>query len=464
MSDPPATATLTADRVVSPDGAERPLLEAVSRALRHRGCDDLDLLPVLGRRGGLPADLRWPALAHEDCAQAVPVDQVDRVDAEDVAAWIVGRYPAGPYPAVVLGSAHGAAAHLAAALGAPWLPTSFTVTVPWPGGSVGDWTGAMEWGAKQADLILAGNPDVTVRQVHDPIGRGALCGATVTLHVRWQRLPRAYRELLHSGLEPGGAALLLRDTRTWPVLELTDRHSFQLGSPAGGLRHGDQTMDNPSFRRLVQSVGGERWSTPYLDTPPRYAEAAGEPELDRDLRRTGNDTGRPAHRILYPGPEVLSACVADLYRDWLRTRGGPADECVVETGRLIDPWRVLATGLVPYWCESAARPAVDAAEWWLAGSGGFAAVTVLPEPPGTSCEVHAVPGQWRAVAAFARDRPHLNRQALSRYPLLPLPVSHASAVLRARHEDTAEPPGTMPLTLAMAALRQSGARLGLLVV
>jgi hypothetical protein len=89
---------------------------------------------------------------------------------------------------------------------------------------------------------------------------------------------------------------------------------------------------------------------------------------------------------------------------------------------------------------------------------------VLPEPPGTSCEVHAGPGQWRAVATFARHRPHLNRQALSRYPLLPLPVNHASAVLRARHEDTAEPPATLPLELAMAALRQSGSRLGLLVV
>lgn len=463
MTDPPATSTLAADRVVSPDGPERPLLEAVSRALMRRGCDDLDRMPVLGRRGGLPAELRWPALAYEDCTEAVPVDRVDRVDAGQVASWVIGRYPAGPYPAVVLGSAHGGAAHLAAALGAPWLPTSFTVTVPWPGGSVGDWTGAMEWGAQNADLILAADPNVTVRQVHNPVGRGALCGATVTLHVRWRHLPRAYRDFLASCLEPDGAALLLRDTRTWPVLELTDRHTFQLGSPAGGLRHEDQTMDNPSFRRLVHSVGGDRWPTPYLDTPPHYAEAAGEPELERELRRLSATTGRPWHRVLYPGPDVLSACVADLYRDWLRDSGRPADECVVETGRLIDPWRVLTSGLVPYWCESAARPAVDAAEWWLAGSSGFAAVTVLPEPPGTSCDSHAGPAQWRALAMFAGERPHLNRQALSRYPLLPLPTSHASGVLRTRHERT-EAPGTLPLSDALAGLRQSGARLGLLVV
>ena len=462
MTEPPATSVLAAGRVVSPDGAERPLVEAVSRALLRHGCDDLDRMPVLGRRGSLPGELRWPALAYEDCAGAVPPEQVARIAAGDVATWLTGHYGAATYPAVVLGSAHGGAAHLAAALGAPWLPTGFTVTVPWPGGSVGDWTAAMEWGAKLADEILVANPGVTVRQVHDPVGRGGLCGATVTLHVRWRRLPMAYRQFLRSRLVSDGAALLLRDTRTWPVLELTDQHSFQLGSPAGGLRHEDQTMDNPSFRRLVHSIGGDRWPTPYLDTPLRYAEGAGEPELERDLRRVSTEIGRPVHRVLYPGPDVLSACVADMYRSWLSGLGRAADECVVETGRLIDPWHVLVSGLVPYWCESAARTAVDAAEWWLAGSGAFAGVTVLPEPPGTACESHAGPAQWRALAAFARDRPHLNRQALSRYPMLPLPTSHASAVLRATHRST-EPPPTMSLDHTLSGLRHSGARLGLLV-
>jgi hypothetical protein len=449
--------------VVSSDGPERPLLEAVSRALVQRGCDDLGRVPVLGREGQLPADLRWPALAAEQAAEAVPLELADRVDAESVARWIVGRYPAGTWPAVVLGSPHGSAAHLAAALGGPWLPTMFTLTVPWPHGDAGDWTGAMEWGAKIADLILAGNPNVTVRQVHDPVRRGALCGAAVTLHVRWRQLPRAYRGLLRSGLGRGGAALLLRDTRGWPVVELTEGHSFQLGSPGGGLRHEDQTMENPSFRRLMQSLGGDHWSTPYLDTPVRYAEVAGEPGLERDLRRLSREAGRPAHRVLYPGPELLSACVADLYRDWLGGNGHDGDGCVVETGRLIDPWRVLMSGLVPYWCESAARSAVDAAEWWLAGSSPFSAVTILPEAPGTSFETYAAAAQWRAIGTFARHSPHLNRQALSRYPMLPLPASHASSVLRYRHEPTGIPE-TLPLGHALSALRHFGSRLGLLVV
>jgi hypothetical protein len=459
----PAERRLTVDRIVSPDGAERPLLEAVSRALRQRGCDDLDRVPVAGRHGGLPHELRRAALAHVDRAEAVPEGQVGRLDAARVAAWITGHYLADTYPAVVLGSAHGGAGHLAAALGAPWLPTSFTITVPWPGGDPGDWITAMEAGAAYADAILSANPDVTVRQVHDPVRRGALCGSTVTLHVRWRRLPPAYRAFLCSVPEPDAPVLLLRDSRTWPVLELTRRHGFQLGSPAGGLSYHDHTMDNPAFRRLMHSIGCEEWPVPLLHTAAQYAEAAGDPELERDLRRTAALAGRRAHRVLYPRPDVLSACVADLYREWLGAAGQDAARCVVETGRLCDPWRVLACGLVPYWCESSSRASVDAAEWWLAGSSAFESVTVLPEPPGTACDAHADAAQWRAVADFAGDRPFLNRQAMGRYPLLPLPTSHASAVLRTEL-DPARPRPTLDMTHAVTTLRHGGAKLGLLVV
>jgi hypothetical protein len=47
--------------------------------------------------------------------------------------------------------------------------------------------------------------------------------------------------------------------------------------------------------------------------------------------------------------------------------------------------------------------------------------------------------------------------------MLPLPTSHASIVLRNRHEAT-RAPERLPLSQALSALRKSGSRLGLLVV
>ncbi len=448
--------------IVCRDSLGRVLLESAARAVTGRNGADLDRVPVLGRRAEVPPDLRRKALACEAGVEAVPVSAVDRIDAGAIAGWIAGQYPAQAYPGVVLGSAHGAAVHLAAAAGVPWLPTDVAVTMPWPGGRVGAWDRAVDWGAHLAGRVLAANPDVAVRQVHDPLRRGHLCGSTVTLHLRWRQLPAAYREFLRHRLAPGAAVLHIRDIRTWPVLDVAPGHTFQIGSPAGGWPYEDFAMDNPSFRRLLEGLGGDRWPPPAGQLRAGYAESAGEPGLDADLRRHATETGRPAHRVLYPDPAALSACVADVLRAWLRAEPGDGDECVVETGRMLDAGQVLAAGLVPYWCESASRRAVDAAEWWLAGSRPFAGITVLPEAPGTACDAHAAAAQWRSAASFARSRAYVDRLALSRYPMLPLPSSHvAYALSRSPARRPVPPP--LPMARALAALRETGPAAGLFV-
>ncbi|MEV4639907.1 hypothetical protein AB0J80_21425 [Actinoplanes sp. NPDC049548] len=454
----PASAA-SAERVFCPDSTGRGLLEAAVRAVQGRGCRDLDRIPLLGRRPGLRARERTSALLRDAYVEATPIDEVFRLDASAVAAWITGRYPQRTYPGVLLGSVHGAVAHLAAVLDVPWLPSGFTVSVPWLGGRVGDGEGALDWGAFVAERILAGNPDVTVRQVHDPMQRGALCGSTLTLHVRWTRLPEAYREFLATHLAPGGIALALRDLRNWPVLELAPRHSFQIGSPVSGRPADDYTMDNPSFRRLLAGLSENQWSVPPDPGPSRYAELTGEPGFDQDLRRCGS----PAHRVLYPSPSVLSAFTADLHRQWWGTEGRAADRCVVETGSFIDPWHVLSAGLVPYWCESAAQRAVDAAGWWLAGSEAFDEVAVLPQPPGVRSETYATAPLWRSLAAFAGTRPHVDKLAMTRYPMLPMAAARASSALATMSPADPAPPPRMPVAGVLAALRSSGPGAGLLV-
>ncbi len=454
----------SADRVVCRDSIERSLLDAASRAAQQQPCDDLDRLPVLGRHGGLVDPQRRGAIIDAAHANAVPAEVAERVDVDAVAAWIVEHYPAPSYPAVILGSPHGGAVHLAAALGAPWLPTGFTITVRWADGAPDDWGGALEYGATVAARIIAANPTVTVRQVHDPLRRGPMCGTSVTLHVRWRRLPAAYRTFLRTRLHPGAAALLLRDTRTWPVLDLHRGHTFQIGSPVGGWEAGDYTKANPSFSHLLNELGGTRWVAPDPDLPRRYAEYSGEPELEPDLRQAIADTGRPTHRVLYPNPETLSVCVADLYREWLdRGRGSGEDRCVVETERLLDPWQVLTAGLVPYWCESASRRAVAGAEWWLAGSSRFDSVDVLPAPPGSTSDAYAALSQWRAVASFARSHGRVDREAIRRYPLLPLPTSHAAEALRTQPRRRGAP-FTVRMVDLLSGVRRSGETLGVLVL
>ncbi|HEY0536474.1 MAG TPA: hypothetical protein VGD29_33215 [Actinoplanes sp.] len=452
---PPIASNLRPDTVLCPDSLESALLDAAApestgERLRH--------VPVLGRRGELPDDLRRSALGAEARAAAVPLDLVGEIDAEAIADWIVGRFPDSHYPAVVLGSPHGSAVHLSAAMRGAWLPTGFTVRVPWPGGRAEDWRGAGEAGGAVAARILNANPTVSVRQVHDPILDGPLCAATITLHVRWRRLPTAYRNFLRSRLRPGALSLVLRDVRTWPVLDLGAGHTLQVGSPVTGLTYDHYDNIRPAFRKILRDLGQDGWSGPGRDMLPRYAERAGEPGLEPQLRALAAESGQRAHRVLYRGPATLSAVVADLYRE----HEPSGDACLVETDRLLDPRGVLERGLVPYWCESAAAPTVASAEEWLAGSRPFARVAVLPSPPGTTAPTHAQLRQWRSLAAFGGRGGWVDRQAAGRYPRLPL--SRSNAVRMAAETGPAgRPMRPMSAERVLSGLRRQGPLLGMFV-
>jgi hypothetical protein len=452
---PPIASHLSPGTVLCPDSLESALLDA---AVPEPGGERLRHVPVLGRRGELPDDLRGPALSAEARAVAVPGEAVGAIDAEAVAEWIVGRYTASHYPAVVLGSPHGSAVHLAAAMRAAWLPAGFAVRVPWPGGRVGDWRRAAEEGGVVADRIMSANPGVSVRQVHDPILDGPLSAATLTMHVRWRRLPTAYGNFLRSRLRPGAMSLVLRDVRTWPVVELGPGHTLQVGSPVTGLRYDEYDTARPSFAKALQCLGEEDWSRPGREAFPRYAERAAEPGLEPQLRELAAESGHRAHRVLYRGPAALSGLVADLYREHLPD----APACLIESDRLLDPQGVIERGLVPYWCESAAAATVTAAEEWMAGSRPFPRVVVLPGAPGTAADAHARLRQWRSLAAFGSRGGWVDRQAAGRYPRLPLARSNAVRVTA----ETGPPERPMPPVKPeqiVAGLRRQGPLLGMFV-
>ncbi|MBO4209365.1 hypothetical protein [Micromonospora echinofusca] len=455
---------LAGERIVAADSTARVLVAVTARALAGADCADLGHPWALTRLRGAPEAVRRAAVARAAARVALRPEQVDRVDADVVAQWLVGQYPERSYPGVVLGSPHGAAAHLAVALGVPWLPAAFEVTAHWPHGAVHDPVAALAHGAPLAARLRSTNPDVHVRQVHCPASRGVLAGTTVSFGVRWQRLPEAYARFLTERLAPGAPLLLLRDARTWPVLDSAAGHSFQAGSPGSGLDPVDFHPDSRTLRQVLRSAGAEtdRWETPAVSCAPGYAEHAVEPGFELSLRDWAHRGGRPLHRVLFGDPDALSAATADLYRRWLRRAGKTGDRCVVECGRLLDPWQVVRAGLVPYWCENATRRSVAGAEWWLAGSDPFSSVDVLPEPPGMQSPALAGLPQWLAVASFGRRRRALDRTCARGFPVNAVPTRRATEVLRAQPCDLPVPP-PMRVTDALAALRDSGTRRSLLV-
>ncbi|WBB76815.1 hypothetical protein O7602_15295 [Micromonospora sp. WMMD1128] len=461
---PVVDAGLPGERVVTAGSAARILVAATARALRGDDCGDLGHPGPLARLSGTPEPVRRAAAARAAGRAALTAAQVARVDAERVAEWFVGQYPERHWPGAVLGSPHGAAAHLAVALGVPWLPAGFELTARWGRGAVDRPDAALDHGAALAGRLLAGNPRVHVRQVHCPASRGVAAGATVTLAARWRALPGAYARFLADRLEPSAPVLLLHDARTWPVRDDGAGHSFQAGCPASGLDPVDFHPDARALRHVLRAAGADEthWTSPEVTESAAFAEHGVESGFEHGAREWGDTHGHPLHRVVVPQPDALSAATADLYRRWLRRAGKTGNRLVVECGRLLDPGQVLRAGLVPYWCENATRRRVEGAEWWLAGSEPFSSVDVLPEPPGLRSPALAGLPQWLAVAGFGRRRRALDRGAARGYPVTSVPTRRATEVLRNQPCDLPVPP-PLRMAEALSALRDAGAHQGLLV-
>jgi hypothetical protein len=114
-----------------------------------------------------------------------------------VAAWITAHHPDQHYPAAVIGEPHGAAVHLATALGAVWLPTTVHLRAirhlpdghrRWPRDRHAARTAVHRW--------LAGMP------VSDADVDGSDAGPS-------HRLPGAYRDFITRQLRPGASLIVV---------------------------------------------------------------------------------------------------------------------------------------------------------------------------------------------------------------------------------------------------------------
>jgi hypothetical protein len=384
---------------------------------------------------------------------SLPLERAHELDADKVAAWVVRQYEGRAYPGVVMGSRHGAAIHLAAALGMPWLPSGFEVDVDWRGGNATDATAAMEYGNAAGVSVLSVNHDLSVRQVHDPVGVGAVAGFQVNLQLRWRGLPAAYQTFLDSHVDRGGSVFVIGDARAWPVLDLGGDCSFQVGSAATGLTYEDY-LSGPDLRAVACRTGGV-WRAPEATWRPGQGEHGVEFGLDAAVRRWARTNDALVYSASYHSSEVLSAAVADLYRGWLRENGFRGDHLIVETGRRLEAARVLHTGMVPYWCESGTRAAVTEAELWVAASSQFNSIDVLDEPVGRASSRLATTAQWTALTGFAIRPSEVDqglmgalvlRRLSSRQPRHPLGDQFGDGVR----------PDTMTPAAAIKGLRASG--------
>ncbi|OZM77285.1 hypothetical protein CFP66_36775 [Pseudonocardia sp. MH-G8] len=351
----------------------------------------------------LPVALREQAYRIGSGSEAAPPDELHTVSAEALARWMVAQYPRRQFPAAFIGSSNGALAHLAAALGAPFLPQTFLLPVAQPQVDPDDPRHGLEAGVGPGRMLLDANPDIALHHMHDP-NQDRLSLARMTyFRLKRRRLGPAFTDFLTESL-PRGASLLVADCRLrWPVTRLGDRHVFQFGA-LGGMPAEEFHTGSARVADYLRRYGSARrsWDPPPADDDAPEAEWGFDNALWNDLREVADEQGWRLRRVTFDEPESLSPLVADLYRWWYRRRGLVADRLLVESFALLDPHLVIATGSVPYWSDFAVEASADGLERYLDGADPYEEILLTLFQHGTEGVGVAPAERWRELLARAR--------------------------------------------------------------
>jgi hypothetical protein len=298
----------------------------------------------------LPKPLQEQVYIWSGWLEAVSVRKLSRVSGDEVASWMARLYPRRPYPAVAVGSANGAAIHLWAALGIPWLPQTFLVPVARSGIHPDEPQRELDWAEPHADLVLGNNPDLELHHMHDPVQDRLMIQRMAYFRLKQRRLGAAYESFLGECLEPGGTILIVECGLTWPTTRRRDRYAFQFGALGGAtvaeLMHGSDRV--AAFLRREGSHR-RRWNPPRADSTSPEAEWGFGPSLREDAESFARRHGYRVRRVVFEQPEDLSPLVADLYRWWYQRLGVPDNRVVVDSFILMEPYWTTRTRSVPFW-------------------------------------------------------------------------------------------------------------------
>jgi hypothetical protein len=351
----------------------------------------------------LPRRLRQAIYGWAGWAEAIRPSSLGDVSWEEFGRWVTGHYPRRRFPAAFVGSSNGGAVHLAAAIGAPWLPQTFLVPVR-RHGDPDDPETAMRFGEVHGRTLLDADPALRLHHMHDANQDRLMVRHMTYFRVKGRRLSAAYRRLLTEGLLPGAPIVLVECTARWPVTEVGDRHVFQHGA-IGGLAPSDYHGDSEHVARYLaeQGSGQRSWDGPTPTGDGPEAEWGFGPALAEDVLDLAGELGRPVVRLAFEHPEDLGLAVADVHRRWYDRIGVPQRRLVMSNFALTDPHRTLRHRAVPLWLSFNVVDSADALERHLDEHDDYDEALGLLFSHGVRSVGVAPIDRWQRLLARARS-------------------------------------------------------------
>lgn len=396
------------------------------------------LQAIVPHANRLPRRLRETVFARLGATEGVAPDKVGTVSADAIAEWMAGLYPRPRYPLVMIGSSSGAMIHLAAALGAPWLPQTFLTLVKQTGVHPDDGVTGMQAGREPAERFLAANPGVQLHHMHDP-SQDRLMLRYITYFRPKFRLPPAYRAFIARSLEPNGTIVLVECGRRWPTTRLGERYVYQFGAVGGPTT--DEYFDGgPRVEAYLSRYGSprRRWEPPSPNGESPEAEWGFEPALRDEIIEFAQERHYRVLRLCFEDPEHLSPLVADFYRAWHRERGIAADRLVIESFILMEPYWTLRIGAVPFWMTFNMEPSLHWVRRYIEEAEAFEHVHLMLFAHGVNSVGLPPIEAWRTVLDLGTKGGSFLGVDPDAYP------AHFAGFAR-YHTDIAKLPGRHPL-------------------
>ena len=343
--------------VESPESSSPIVTRAVAAGLSGRYCSTYSFKPwmrvALLALGRLPQKSARFLVSRFQSLSGLPPQALSNLSTESLAADRLNDYAGvpGPFPVITIGAAlGGAAAHLASALGGPFLPQAFVVTLN--GGSKdGDARAYFNRSVELARQIADQNPNLLTIQHFDPVHDGWITRFANHLRLKLLDLPLSYADFIRKNLQPGGAVCLLDSQAAWLHFRVGERSVFQVGG-WGGIPAQEYLEGSPRLRRYcasnsMQTCGWRLDGFPVEMGPE--SEWGSEPAFGQAIEAFCRQEGFRFVRIALPEPHDYSHLAFQTFLELLKREGRQPSGVLVEMFTQFDATAVQRSGLLPLW-------------------------------------------------------------------------------------------------------------------
>jgi hypothetical protein len=330
---------------------------AVAAGLRGEFCDNYEFpgwqkMLLLGL-GALPQGVARFAISRFQSISGLPPNVLDEFSMDELVQARLGDYAqnAGTFPVITVGAAlGGATTYLSLALGGPFLPQTFVVTLK--GGSMsGNVNEYLQRNLGSALRIAGENPGLMTIQHYDPVHDGWLTRFVNHLRFKLLDLPPAYTEFIKSKLEPGGAIVYFDGGASWLRYRVGPRSVFQVGG-WGGISAEEFLESSDRLNHYAHRAGLKIMDWKLKDYPlerGQESEWGSEPGLAEALENFCKIEGYRFIRIFLPDPNNFSQLAFLSAKKLLEKEGRQPAGTLVEMFSQFDANATFQSGLLPLW-------------------------------------------------------------------------------------------------------------------